>query len=69
MRVISVKAEEKRRDVLPEVAPGLALRCDRRALTQLMLNLLANTVPFTKPGGRDALRARESHGYAMVTRS
>ena len=67
MRVMSIKAEEKRLQVLSDVAPGLALRCDRRALKQIMLNLLANSVKFTQEGGRVAVRARESCGYALLT--
>jgi two-component system cell cycle sensor histidine kinase PleC len=64
---MSVKAEEKRLEILSNVAPGLALRCDRRALKQIMLNLLANSVKFTQEGGRVAVRARESCGYALLT--
>ena len=67
MRVMSIKAEEKQLQVLSVVAPGLALRCDRRALKQIMLNLLANSVKFTQAGGRVAVRARESCGYALLT--
>jgi two-component system cell cycle sensor histidine kinase PleC len=67
LRVMSVKAEEKRLEILSNVAPGLALRCDRRALKQIMLNLLANSVKFTQEGGRVAVRARESCGYALLT--
>jgi two-component system cell cycle sensor histidine kinase PleC len=67
MRVMSIKAEEKQLQVLSNVAPGLALRCDRRALKQIMLNLLANSVKFTQAGGRVAVRARESCGYALLT--
>src|SRR5690606_34087495 len=66
MRVMSIKAEEKRLQVYSDVAPALMLRCDRRALKQIMLNLLANSVKFTHEGGRVAVRAKVSRGHVML---
>jgi two-component system, cell cycle sensor histidine kinase PleC len=60
LRVMSVRSEEKCLQIVSDVAPGLALRCDRRALKQIMLNLLANSVKFTQEGGRVSVRAKES---------
>jgi two-component system, cell cycle sensor histidine kinase PleC len=67
LRVMSVRSEEKRLQIVSDVAPGLALRCDRRALKQIMLNLLANSVKFTQEGGRVSVRAKESRAYALLT--
>ncbi len=67
MRVMSVKATEKRLDIRAEVSSGLTLRCDRRAMKQILLNLLANAVKFTNEGGRVAVRAKQSRGHALIT--
>jgi two-component system cell cycle sensor histidine kinase PleC len=66
MRVMSIKAEEKRLEIVSEVAPGLALRGDRRAIKQVLLNLLSNSIKFTEEGGRIAVRAKPSRGCALV---
>jgi two-component system cell cycle sensor histidine kinase PleC len=66
LRVMSIKADEKQLEVIAEVSPGLALRADRRAIKQVMLNLLSNAIKFTQEGGRVAIRARESRGYALL---
>ncbi|HVZ14602.1 MAG TPA: ATP-binding protein [Bauldia sp.] len=62
IRVVSTMATAQQIEVIPEIAPGLALRGDRRALTQIMLNLLSNAVKFTPSGGRIRVRARAVGG-------
>jgi len=57
IRVVSTMAAAQQIEVAPEIAPGLAIRGDRRALTQIMLNLLSNAVKFTPSGGRIRVRA------------
>ncbi len=66
MRVMSVKADEKRLKVESEIATGLAMRGDRRALKQILLNLLSNAIKFTQEGGRIVVRARISRNSAML---
>jgi two-component system cell cycle sensor histidine kinase PleC len=66
MRVMSIKADEKRLQIEAEVAQGLSMRGDRRALKQILLNLLSNSIKFTPEGGRIAVRARLSRNTALL---
>jgi Signal transduction histidine kinase len=47
MRVVSARAEDKNVALNPEIAPGVAFMADRRAVKQILLNLLTNAVKFT----------------------
>ncbi len=66
MRVMSIKSEEKHLQVESEIAPGLSMRGDRRALKQILLNLLSNSIKFTPEGGRVAVRAKLSRSHAIL---
>jgi two-component system, cell cycle sensor histidine kinase PleC len=66
MRVMAVKAGEKRLTVAQEVPPGLIISGDRRALKQILLNLLSNAVKFTTEGGRVAVRVRLSRNAILL---
>ncbi len=66
MRVMAVKAGEKRLTVAQEVPPGLIIAGDRRALKQILLNLLSNAVKFTTEGGRVAVRVRISRNAVLL---
>jgi two-component system cell cycle sensor histidine kinase PleC len=58
MRIMAMRAEEKRIFVKPEISTGLRLIGDRRAIKQILLNLLSNAVKFTPEGGHVTVRAR-----------
>ncbi|HLL29057.1 MAG TPA: ATP-binding protein [Xanthobacteraceae bacterium] len=66
MRVMSVKANEKRLTVASDVPPGLTVSSDRRALKQILLNLLSNAIKFTMEGGRVAVRVRPSRNAVLL---
>ncbi len=66
MRVMSLKAEQKRLTVGSDIAPGFIVRSDRRALKQIVLNLLSNAVKFTDEGGRVIVRARATRKAALL---
>jgi two-component system cell cycle sensor histidine kinase PleC len=66
MRVMSIKSEEKKLQVESDIAPGLSMRGDRRALKQILLNLLSNSIKFTPEGGRVAVRAKLSRSHAII---
>ncbi|MEJ1158032.1 sensor histidine kinase [Prosthecomicrobium sp. N25] len=57
-RVLTPQADEKRIRVETELEAGLVFTADRRAVKQILLNLLSNAMKFTGPGGKVTIRAR-----------
>jgi two-component system cell cycle sensor histidine kinase PleC len=58
LRVVGGRASEKRLTLNSQIAPGITLNADRRALKQIALNLLSNAVKFTPDGGAVTVRGR-----------
>lgn len=58
-RIMSTAAREKHIDVTCTVEDGIQVRADRRALKQILLNLLANAVKFTPEHGTVSLKAHQ----------
>ena len=58
MRVVSTRADERKLNVVADVAKGVRMQADHRLLKQVVLNLLSNSVKFTPEGGRVVLRGR-----------
>lgn len=48
------------------VPTGLTLRADERALAQILINLLGNSVKFNRPDGRISLRADSTDGIVTI---
>ena len=67
MRIMAMRAEEKRIFVKPEISTGLRLIGDRRAIKQILLNLLSNAVKFTPEGGHVTVRARVASRAVMIS--
>jgi two-component system, cell cycle sensor histidine kinase PleC len=66
MRVVSARAQEKRITLTSEIATDVRFKADRRAIKQIMLNLLSNSVKFTPEGGRVSVRGRLSTNNVMI---
>jgi two-component system cell cycle sensor histidine kinase PleC len=58
VRFVSARAQAKRLTVRCDLAPGIRLNADKRAIKQIALNLLSNAVKFTPDGGRVRVRTR-----------
>ncbi len=67
VRIMALRAEEKNIATEMDIAPGLTLRGDRRALKQVLLNLVANAVKFTEADGQIRVRARGVGGHINVS--
>ena len=60
LRLVEPQAALKTVELLREHPEAIAVVADRRALKQVMVNLLANAVKFTPPGGRVTLTLAET---------
>ena len=61
LTLIRDRAEKSDVLLVTNIEPRLPkLRCDQRALRQVLLNFLSNAVKFTPPGGTVTIRARRS---------
>jgi two-component system cell cycle sensor histidine kinase PleC len=66
LRVVWGRANEKHLVLKSQIAPGIHLHADRRALKQIALNLLSNAVKFTPEGGAVTVEGRVRGGMVTV---
>jgi two-component system cell cycle sensor histidine kinase PleC len=66
LRVVGGRASEKRLTLNSQVATGIVLQADRRALKQIALNLLSNAVKFTPDGGAVSVHGRIRRGMVTI---
>ncbi len=66
LRIVTARAQQGGVTIATEVVRDLELTVDRRALKQVLINLLANAVKFTPDGGRVMIAARHDRGRAVI---
>ncbi|QND49948.1 PAS domain-containing protein [Rhizobium lusitanum] len=67
LRLTSIPAACKNILVEQSISSGIKLTADRRAMKQILLNLLSNSVKFTNNGGRIAVRTRKVENAVVLT--
>ncbi len=67
LRLTAVQAKQKDIHIVQQVSSGLSLVADRRAMKQILLNLLSNAMKFTDNGGEVRVRARKLGGAVTLT--
>jgi two-component system, cell cycle sensor histidine kinase PleC len=66
LRVVSGRATGKNLRLHSDIAAGIHLCADRRAVKQIALNLLSNAVKFTPDGGELTVRGRARAGKVTI---
>src|SRR5690606_27890973 len=66
IRITRGPAEERSITIHTDLGTGLSLAADRRALKQILLNLMSNAVKFTPDSGRVTVRARSDGEMVSV---
>ncbi|MEO0393979.1 MAG: ATP-binding protein, partial [Pseudomonadota bacterium] len=68
LRILKEKAKVADLKVTVDVEPSLpALLADERAVHQMLLNLLANAIKFTAPGGKILMEAKRHHDDLILS--
>ena len=66
LRIVAARAQQGGVTIETDVASDLELTVDRRALKQVLINLMANAVKFTPAKGRVDITARHDQGHATI---
>jgi two-component system, OmpR family, phosphate regulon sensor histidine kinase PhoR len=67
LEAVRSRAKEKNIGLAVDVPPGLRVLADRRALEQVLVNLLENAVKYTPAGGRVTVLADEAASQVILS--
>lgn len=65
-RIMTAEADEKNIAIEVDLPPTFEMNADRRAMKQILINLISNAIKFTETGGRVAIRADREHGGSRI---
>jgi two-component system cell cycle sensor histidine kinase PleC len=60
LRLIAPRAAEGKVEIVREISTKLEIEADKRALKQILINILANAVKFTPEGGKVTIAAKKT---------
>jgi two-component system cell cycle sensor histidine kinase PleC len=66
LRIVSPRAAESGLDIVCKLAPKLEAEVDKRAIKQVLINLLANAVKFTPEKGRITIAAQRKGNRVVI---
>ncbi len=66
MRIVSPVAEDRGIEIVREGLADTDMQADKRALKQIVINLVSNAIKFTPEGGRVIVRLTRSHGLIRL---
>jgi two-component system cell cycle sensor histidine kinase PleC len=65
--IISHQSKSRKIEIEEKLSNGLILEADRRAVKQILLNLMSNAMKFSKDSGKIIVSATKSKGNIIVT--
>ncbi len=66
LKIIHPRACEENIHIINKLESNIKVRCDRRAIKQVLLNLFSNAIKFTDSGGRIRITAQSDDSHCRV---
>ena len=67
LRIVAHQTEARNIEFSEKVSPKITLEADRRAVKQILINLLSNAAKFSKENGRIEIRARKRSDCVTIS--